>query len=301
LNADHPRGADTELGAAAVSTVRSHFADRSGSWLEETGDAAMKRLEGKVALVSGAARGIGAACARKLAEQGAQVVVADILPAEAENTATLIRESGGTAISAPLDVTEPESWKSCVALAVGTFGGLDILVNNAGVYIPKPIMDTTEEDFAALVAVNLRGVFLGTQISAPELMKPGSQTAAGSSIVNLSSAAGLVGSRNAPVYSMTKGGVRLFTKSAALEFARKGIRCNSVHPGLIDTPMGAMVFGTGSAAGNDLAREAMAKAHPLGRIGHPEDIAACVLFLASDEAAFVTGAELAADGGVTAI
>ncbi|HBF97674.1 MAG TPA: short-chain dehydrogenase, partial [Alphaproteobacteria bacterium] len=155
-------------------------------------------------------------------------------------------------------------------------------------------------DFAKLVSVNLEGVFLGTKICAPEMMRRAESNPAGSAIVNISSAAGLVGSRNAPIYSMTKGGVRLLTKSTALEFARRGIRCNSVHPGLIDTPMGGMVLNARGEEGNNAVRAAVANAHPLGRIGEPTDIAAGVVFLASDDAAFITGAELAVDGGVTA-
>lgn len=260
----------------------------------------MNRVDGKVAIVSGGARGIGGECARRLAEHGAQVVVADLLAEEGQDNARAIREAGGEAVFVNLDVTAADSWKHAVELTVQNYGGIDILVNNAGIYIPKTILETSEEDFEQLVAVNLKGVFLGTKICAPELMRRGVDAPIGSSIVNISSAAGLVGSRNAPVYSMTKGGVRLLTKSTALEFARKGIRCNSVHPGLIDTPMGGMVLNARGGHGNNEVREAVAKAHPIGRIGEPTDIASCVVFLASDDAAFVTGAELAVDGGVTA-
>lgn len=260
----------------------------------------MNRVDDKVAIVSGGARGIGGECARRLAEHGAQVVVADLLDDEGEANAQVIRDAGGEAVFVHLNVTDAGSWQNVLDTTVQRYAGLDILVNNAGIYIPKTILETTEEDFDQLVAVNLKGVFLGTKVCAPELMRRAADAAVGSAIVNISSAAGLVGSRNAPVYSMTKGGVRLLTKSTALEFARKGIRCNSVHPGLIDTPMGGMVLSARGGQGNNEVREALAKAHPIGRIGEPTDIASCVVFLASDDAAFVTGAELAVDGGVTA-
>lgn len=260
----------------------------------------MNRVDGKVAIVSGGARGIGGESARRLAEHGAQVIVADLLEAEGEENVAAIRDAGGAARFVRLDVTDVQSWEAAVAAAKSAYGGVDILVNNAGVYIPKPILETTQDDFAKLVSVNLEGVFLGTKICAPEMMRRAESNPAGSAIVNISSAAGLVGSRNAPIYSMTKGGVRLLTKSTALEFARRGIRCNSVHPGLIDTPMGGMVLNARGEEGNNAVRAAVANAHPLGRIGEPTDIAAGVVFLASDDAAFITGAELAVDGGVTA-
>ena len=260
----------------------------------------MNRVDGKIAIVSGGARGIGGESARRLAEHGAQVIIGDLLQDDGESNVAAIREAGGEATFVKLDVTDAQSWENAVNTAVSKYGGVDILVNNAGVYIPKPILETTQEDFAKLVAVNLEGVFLGTKICAPEMMRRAESAPVGSAIVNISSAAGLVGSRNAPIYSMTKGGVRLLTKSTALEFARKGIRCNSVHPGLIDTPMGGMVLGARGEEGNNAVRAAVANAHPIGRIGEPTDIAAVILFLASDDAAFITGAELAVDGGVTA-
>ncbi|MBV1878456.1 MAG: glucose 1-dehydrogenase [Pseudomonadales bacterium] len=261
----------------------------------------MNNVAGKVAIVSGGARGIGGESARQLAAHGAAVIVADILLDEGETNAETIRQAGGEAQFIKLDVTAAASWENAVAKAVSLFGGVDILVNNAGIYIPKPIMESSEEDFARLIAVNLEGVFLGTKICAPEMMRRAETAKVGSAIVNISSAAGLVGSRNAPIYSMTKGGVRLFTKSTALEFSRKGIRCNSVHPGLIDTPMGGMLLNSRGSEGSNDVRAAIANSHPIGRIGEDTDIAAAVVFLASDDAAFITGAELAVDGGVTAI
>ncbi len=260
----------------------------------------MNRVDGKIAIVTGGARGIGGETARRLAAHGAQVIVADLLEKEGSENAQAICTGGGESIYVNLDVTDSKSWENVVAAAISEFGGIDILVNNAGVYISRPIMETSQEDFAKLVSVNLEGVFLGTKYCAPEMMRRAQSAPVGSAIVNLSSAAGLIGSRIAPVYSMTKGGVRLLTKSTALEFARKGIRCNSVHPGLVDTPMGGMVLNSRGEQGSNEVRVAMAKAHPLGRIGEPVDIAASIVFLASDDAAFITGAELAVDGGVTA-
>lgn len=259
----------------------------------------MNRVDGKVAIVSGGARGIGGESARRLAEHGAKVIIGDVLDAEGTATATAIRDAGGEAAFVHLDVTKAAAWENAVALAVKNYGGVDILLNNAGAYITKPILETTQEDFALLVAVNLEGVFLGTKICAPEMIRRAQTAAVGSAIVNISSVAGLVGSRNSPVYSMTKGGVRLFTKSTALEFAKRRVRCNSVHPGLIDTPMGNLAM-TRAGTGNNEMRELFAKSHPIGRIGEPRDIAAAVVFLSSDDAAFITGAEFAVDGGVTA-
>lgn len=261
----------------------------------------MNRVDGKVAIVSGGARGIGGESARRLAEHGAKVVIGDMLEAEGAATVQAIRDAGFEASFVPLDVTRAADWENAVAAAVKNYGGVDILLNNAGTYIARSILESTQEDFAKLVAVNLEGVFLGTKICTPELIRRAQNAPVGSAIVNISSVAGMVGSRNAPIYSMTKGGVRLFTKSAALEFAKRRVRCNSVHPGLIDTPMGnqAMTRPGGSRSNNEM-RELMANAHPIGRIGDPRDIAAAVVFLSSDDAAFITGAEFIVDGGVTA-
>ena len=259
----------------------------------------MNRLDGKVAIVSGGARGIGGETAQRMAEHGAKVIIGDVLEAEGAANVQAIRDAGGDATFAHLDVTRAAAWENAVTIAVKNYGGVDILLNNAGTYLTKSILETTQEEFAKLVAVNLEGVFLGTKICAPEMIRRAADAPVGSAIVNISSVAGLVGSRNSPVYSMTKGGVRLFTKSTALEFAKKRVRCNSVHPGLIDTPMGNLAMTRAGRGGNDM-REMFANAHPIGRIGEPRDIAAAVVFLSSDDAAFITGAEFAVDGGVTA-
>src|SRR3954447_2220841 len=263
----------------------------------------MNRLDGKVALISGAARGIGAETARLMIEAGAWVAIGDVLDERGRETA---RTLGDNALYVHLDVTSDESWNDAVAAATGRFGGLDILVNNAGLFLGKDIESVTLAEWERLSAVNLTGVFLGTKLALPALRDSARQSPHGSAIVNLSSGAGLVGSSNDPLYSMTKGGVALFTKSAALEFARKDyrIRVNSMHPGTIDTDMGGQVLvsrarnlGTNDI---EMARQQVIERLPIGRMGTPEDIAKGIVFLASDDAAFMTGAGLVIDGGITA-
>jgi 3(or 17)beta-hydroxysteroid dehydrogenase len=275
--------------------------NQTGPTAEHSGGRAMNRLDGKVALISGAARGIGAATARMMAEAGAKVVIGDVLDERGRETAAGF---GGHYVH--LDVTREDDWRAAVAAAVERFGGLDILVNNAGLFLGKGIEEVTLEEWHRLASVNLTGVFLGTKHALPALRERGRQSPHGSAVVNLASVAGLVGSQLDPLYSMTKGGVTLFTKSAALEFARKGyrIRVNSIHPGLIDTDMGQQTFV--SRARNlgsndvDAARQAALERHPIGRLGQPEDIANGIVFLASDDAAFMTGSALVVDGGSTA-
>ena len=252
----------------------------------------MARLEGKVALISGAARGMGAAEARIFAKEGAKVVIGDVLQEEGAAVAGEISEFGGEALFVHLDVTDEESWRSAVGEAVKTFGKLDVLVNNAGIWRGGRVEDTTSEDWDAVLDVNAKGVFLGTKLAIPEMRKAG-----GGSIVNISSTAGLVGSARgaASAYTASKGAVRLFTKSTAMQYAKEGIRANSVHPGAVDTPMIQQVWD--SFDPND---EGPRMRNPLGRIGTPEDVAYGALFLASDESSFVTGSELVIDGGGTA-
>jgi NAD(P)-dependent dehydrogenase (short-subunit alcohol dehydrogenase family) len=204
------------------------------------------------------------------------------------------------------DVTKEQSWIDTIGLATGKFGKLDILVNNAGVFIGKGIEEISLDEWNRLVAVNMTGVFLGTRLAAPALREAAKSSEHGSAIVNLASIAGIVGSQLDPLYSMTKGGVTLFTKSAALEFGRKGyrIRVNSIHPGVIQTDMGEQTFvaraqRTGS---NDTAavRQVVADTVPWGRLGLAIDIAKGIVFLASDDAGYMNGAGLIVDGGVTA-
>jgi 3(or 17)beta-hydroxysteroid dehydrogenase len=266
----------------------------------------MNRLDGKIAFISGAARGIGAATARLMVEAGAKVAIGDVLDERGDETARAIAGSGNAAIYKHLDVTREEEWEAAIAATVSRFGGLDILVNNAGLFLGKGIEDASLDEWHRLCAVNLTGVFLGTKLALPALRERARQSAHGSAIVNLASVAGLVGSQLDPLYSMTKGGVTLFTKSAALEFARKGyrVRVNSIHPGVIQTDMGDQTFVSRARnlATNDVdaVRDMARKTHPIGRLGVPEDIAKGILYLASDDSAFMTGAGLVVDGGLTA-
>jgi len=266
----------------------------------------MNRLDGKVALISGAARGIGAETARKMAAAGATVVVGDVLAERVRETAKEITAAGGKALALALDVTSEDSWATAAAATIKQFGKLDILVNNAGMFLGKDLMDATMEEWNRLVAINMTGVWLGTKACAPALAESGKTSRHGSAIVNLASVAGLVGSQLDPLYSMSKGGVTLFTKSAALSFARKGwrIRVNSIHPGVIETDMGAQTFVSRArqAGSNDVeaSRNVAARQHPIGRLGVPEDIALGIVFLASDDAGFMTGSGMVVDGGLTA-
>ena len=250
----------------------------------------MGRIDGKVALISGGARGQGATEAKLFALEGAKVVLGDLLDEQGRQVEAEINESGGEATYIHLDVTKEEDWRSAVDLAVSRYGKLDILVNNAGIQIRKGLEETTEEDWDRIMGVNAKGVFLGTKLAVPAL-----RSAGGGSIVNISSTAGLVGSLDgSPSYTATKGAVRLFTKSVAIQYAKDGIRCNSVHPGSIDTDMIRDIL-------DDPARlERRMQRLPMGRVGKSEDIAYGVLFLASDEASYVTGTELVIDGGTTA-
>jgi 3(or 17)beta-hydroxysteroid dehydrogenase len=263
----------------------------------------MNRLDGKVALISGAARGIGAETARLMVEAGARVAIGDVLDERGRETT---RSLGDAALYHHLDVTSEDDWNAAVAATVARFGGVDILVNNAGMFLGKGIEEASLDEWHRLVAINMTGVFLGTKLALPALRERARDSAHGSAIVNLASVAGLVGSQLDPLYSMTKGGVTLFTKSAALEFARKGyrIRVNSIHPGVIDTDMGAQTFAARARhhGSNDTeaARKVALATHPIGRLGVPNDIAKGIVFLASDDAGFMTGAGLVLDGGLTA-
>jgi NAD(P)-dependent dehydrogenase (short-subunit alcohol dehydrogenase family) len=263
----------------------------------------MSRLDGKVALVSGGARGIGAETARRIVEAGASVVIGDILDEAGRATAASL---GSAAHYVHLDVTTEAGWRGAVDAAVSRFGGLDILVNNAGLFLGRDFEEASLDEWHRLVAVNMTGVVLGTRIAAPALREAGKRSRHGSAIVNLASVAGLVGSQLDPLYSMTKGGVTLFTKSTALAFARKGdrIRVNSIHPAVIETDMGAQTFAARMAMtrSNDLeeSRAVALKQHPIGRLGTAEDVARGIVFLASDDAGFMTGSALTCDGGFTA-
>ncbi len=257
----------------------------------------MNRLDGKVAFLSGAARGIGAATAKLMVEAGAKVAIGDVLDERGRQT---VKELGDAAIYTHLDVTSEASWAEAMDATIAKFGKLDVLVNNAGIFNGKGVEEASLDDWHRLVAVNLTGVVLGTRAALPHLKK------SKGNIVNLASIAGLVGSQLDPLYSLTKGGVTLFTKSTALEFGRKGygVRVNSIHPGLIETDMGEKTFVMRAAqvGTNDTekARQATLALHPIGRLGVAEDIAKGIVFLASDDAGFMTGAGLVVDGGWTA-
>jgi cyclopentanol dehydrogenase len=228
-----------------------------------------------------------------LASEGAKVIFGDLLDDAGRQVEAEIRELGGEATYVHLDVTNEADWQSAVEAAVSEYGKLNVLVNNAGIVLGRSIEEMTEEDWDRLFAVNAKGVFLGTKASLPRL-----RAAGGGSIINISSTAGLVGNDyNLAGYSSTKGAVRLFTKSTAIQHAHEGIRCNSVHPGPIDTPM-LLESRRGRGALTDEQQRART---PLGRIGRPEDIAYAVIYLASDESSFVTGSEVVVDGGRTAM
>lgn len=266
----------------------------------------MNRLDGKVALLSGAARGIGAQTARRMAEAGAKVVIGDILEDKGQELAKEITDAGGDARFVRLDVTREDDWDGAVQAVVQAHGKLDILVNNAGLFLGREIEEVSLDDWHRLVSVNLTGVFLGTKHCAPALRESAKNTPHGSAIVNLASIAGLVGSQLDPLYSMTKGGVTTFSKASALSFGRKGdrIRVNSIHPGVIETDMGFQTFTAraNQAGSNDAetARQQAMTMHPIGRLGVADDIALGIVFLASDDAGFMTGSGLVVDGGYTA-
>ena len=250
----------------------------------------MGRLDGKVALISGGARGQGAVETRMLVQEGAKVVFGDILDAEGRTVEAEIRAVGGDATYVHLDVTREDDWRAAVATAVDTYGKLNVLVNNAGILVRASIEETTEDDLERIMAVNIKGVFLGTKHAIPAMRQAG-----GGSIVNISSTAGLVGSPgDTAAYSATKGAVRLFTKSTAVQHAKDNIRCNSIHPGPIATDMIKDTMENPERWAQRLRRL------PMGRVGQPEDIAYGVIYLASEEASFVTGSELVIDGGTTA-
>ncbi len=254
------------------------------------------RLEGKVALISGAASGLegelmgfGGAAARLFAREGAKVMLTDINEESGQKTAAQINELGGEAMFLRLDVTNEQDWIDAIRATVANYGRLDILVNNAGTGARFKVEDTTEEVWDTQMNIHAKGAFLGTKHAIPEMRK-----IRGGSIINVSSIYGLVGSETSTAYHAAKGAIRLFTKSAAIQYAKENIRVNSVHPGYAHTPL------TQRGYANAEYLENIRSKVPIGRVGTADDIAYGMLYLASDESSFVTGSELVIDGGTTA-
>jgi NAD(P)-dependent dehydrogenase (short-subunit alcohol dehydrogenase family) len=247
------------------------------------------RLEGKVALITGGARGMGEVEAKMFAQEGAKVVIADLLEEEGRRVEAEIAEAGGEVMFVKLDVTQEDDWQQAVDRTVSRFGKLDVLVNNAGISGRSHPDVTSLEGWDRIMEVNSRSVFLGTKHAVPKMVEAG-----GGSIVNISSVAGLIGTATGhPAYNASKGAVRLFTKATAVRYGKDGIRANSVHPGRMP-PMA-----TGVRRDDGELQTRMGQT-PLGRVGRREEVAYAVLFFASDEASYITGAELAVDGGFTA-
>ena len=248
----------------------------------------MGRLDGKVAFISGGARGMGAEEARLFAQQGAKVAIGDIIEEDGRKVEAEINESGGECLFVRLDVTSEANWQSAIAATVSRFGALHILVNNAGIGgVGGLIEDTSVEDWDRVMDINGKGVFLGTKAAIPEM-----QAAGGGSIINISSQLGIVATDNtSPMYHASKGAVRILTKSTAIQFAPDGIRANSVHPGPVVTAM------TERRREDPEAYALMRSRIPLGRFAEPIEIANAVLYLASDESGYVTGSEVVVDGG----
>ena len=257
------------------------------------------RVQGKVALVTGGASGIGRGCAERLAQEGATVVITDVQDHKGAEVVEAITKAGGRVEYLHHDVTSEPAWIEVVGQVKARHGRLDILVNNAGIGLGGPVLEMTLADFQRQTAVNVDGVFLGVKHSIP-LMRLGG----GGSIINMSSVAGLKGSPNLAGYCATKGAVRMFTKAVAMECAgaQDHIRVNSVHPGIIETPIWVTVIPQGGQPGTNAPPDLDAMSQmvvPLGVKGYPEDIANGVLWLASDESRYVTGAELVIDGGLS--
>ena len=251
------------------------------------------RVENKVAIVTGAGAGIGEASAIRLAEEGAKVICADINAAAAEATAQKIRETGGTAGAATIDISDYQHCDAVVADAIKEFGTVDILVNNAGVNLPGVFHEVSNETIDRTLSVNIKGAMYLTRAVLPAMLKQGS-----GSIVNMSSVNGLVSEPFLSVYSASKGAIVMFTRGIALDYAKTGVRCNAICPGWVDTPINhahAKMLG-----GLDHVYKTIDSFQPIGRPGTPREIANLVLFLASDESSFMTGSIVSADGGMTA-
>ena len=255
----------------------------------------MKRVQDKVAIVTGGAVGIGRATCLALAKEGAKVAVTDLQDDDGRKVVEEIKNAGGTAEYWHLDVSSESGVKDVFAKILDRLGGLDVLVNNAGISgTDKPTHEITEEEWDQVMAVNVKGVFLCTKHALSIMRGSG-----GGSIINLSSIYGIISARDLPAYHASKGAVRLMTKTDALLYAKDRIRVNSVHPGFIWTPL-VEELGKRSDEGVEKFREQLDGLHPIGHVGEPDDIAWGIVYLASDESKFVTGSELVIDGGYTA-
>lgn len=252
------------------------------------------RLKDKVALITGAASGIGRATAALFGQEGAKVMCADIDGEGAERTARQIADSGGEAASTRADVSVAADVEGMVRATVERWGRLDVLVNNAGIYFILPLTQVPEEEWDRLMSINLKGVYLGCKYAIPQMVSQGKGV-----IVNTASIAGLRGAANWTTYCASKGGVVQLTKALAVELARLNVRVNCVCPGIIDTGMFDQAVSMTGADKAELAAS-IGEAHPMGRIGRPEEVAAAILFLASEEASFITGVPLSVDGGLWA-
>jgi NAD(P)-dependent dehydrogenase (short-subunit alcohol dehydrogenase family) len=245
----------------------------------------MARFDGRVGIITGGASGIGRATATRFAAEGGTAIIADLQDDKAAELVGEIEAAGGKAKAVHLDVTSEQGWNDAVGAVVAEFGRLDVLVNNAGIGDSLPIEETTFDTWQKVVAVTQTSVFLGTKAAAEALKASGN-----GAVVNISSMYGIVGGfGTGPAYHAAKGAVRTMTKNTALGWATEGVRVNSIHPGFIDTP----ILG-------DTDRDLLIGAEPVGRLGRPEEVAAVILFAASDDASFMTGSELVVDGGYTA-
>ena len=264
------------------------------------------RLDGKVALVTGGARGLGAEIVRAFAQSGASVLLTDILTKEGSETVETVKSAGGKASFLRHDVRNEEQWEDAVATAIRIFGGLDILVNNAGIERMQFVTECAVDDFREILDVNVTGTFLGCK-HAIRVMRPDGKVGKGGAIINLSSVAGNVGIAGLGAYNASKGAVRLLTKSVAMECGqlKLNVRCNSIHPAVVRTDMAKSFFqhfvDLKLMSDFGTAEATLLSNHPIGKFGEPSDVACAALYLASDASKWVTGSELMVDGGFTAM